>query len=99
MALTHAPCTPPGPCGQFLAADATASPCASGSPLPTDSLIASALADPRARAAVAPRIAKRNLNMNSLLKSSCRDIPDPSVRSNNVEPGVANQNSSAGILT
>ena len=58
------PWTPFAPCGHVRAADATASPCASGSPGPVASCMARALAVPSARAAAAPRIANRNLNMN-----------------------------------
>src|SRR5690348_14787673 len=51
-ALTHSPCTPLGPCGHVVrAAEATLSPCWSGSV-------------PSASAATAPRIANRNLCMN-----------------------------------
>src|SRR5947209_8625496 len=89
--LTHAPCTPPAPCGQLRAADATASPWLSPSPNGMAPVIARAVAVPNASAAVAPKIAKRNLSMNPSLIDGIACDPDPSVRSNNGDPLGSNQ--------
>src|SRR2546430_4395995 len=89
-ALTHAPCTPFGPCGHVVrAAKATASPCASLSVPLAPSCIAKADAVPSVRAAAAPRMAIRNLCIGP---SCVADYdPFPSLESNNAEARASNQ--------